>query len=230
MCRQCYLTKIRLERAIAIYRRIIPWAANDEFVVTWHPFSLDPALPEDGIDTTIHLEKKFGRDRVAFATALLGLVGEGEGVNFTLAGKIGPTRDAHRLIRLAKSKSPDVENSLVTELFKAHFEDGRDITSREMLVDAGEKAGLYEVEVEKWLETGRGGDDVDREFKEAVRKGITTVPDITINDSFKLSGVQDTRTFLEVFLRVKQSAEHEISQKVSNNSWIGEDHTEINLA
>lgn len=152
-----------------------------------------------------HLENKFGQERVAFATAMLGLVGEGEGVNFTLAGKIGPTRDAHRLIQLAKCKSPDVENSLVTELFRAHFEDGCDITSQDMLVRAGEKAGLYRAESLTWLETGKGGEDVDRSIMEAVLRGVKTVPDITINKNYKLSGVQDTRTFLEVFLRIKSS-------------------------
>ncbi|KAM7186986.1 Thioredoxin-like fold, partial [Naviculisporaceae sp. PSN 640] len=205
ICPWCYVTKLRLERAVAIYKRVIPWAADDQFIITWHPFTLDPTLPEEGVDTTVQLEKRFGHDRVAFATALLSLAGEGEGVNFTLEGKIGPTRDAHRLIRLARSKSSDIENNLVTELFKAHFEDGYDITSREMLITACEKAGLYTMEVERWLASGKGGDDVDREVKEAVRRGITAVPDITINNTYKLSGVQDTRTFLEVFLRVKKS-------------------------
>lgn len=213
---------MRLERAIAIYKRVMPWASNDKFIVTWHPFTLDPTLPDEGVDTTVQLEKRFGHDRVVFATALLGLAGEGEGVNFTLDGKIGPTRDAHRLIRLARSKSSDIENKLVTELFKAHFEDGRDITSREMLINAGEKAGLYDLEVEKWLAAGRGGDDVDREVKEAVRRGVTAVPDITINNTYKLSGVQDTRTFLEVFLRVKKSSDSERGQKLGGNSMMGD--------
>jgi len=203
---QCYLTKMRLERAIAIYKRVIPWAADDFFVITWHPFTLDPTLPEEGVDTKIHLEKKFGKERVAFATALLGVAGEGEGVNFTLAGKIGPTRNAHRLIQLAKTKDePDIENKLVTELFKAHFEDGHDITSDEMLVSAGEKAGLYGNEIRQWLDTGGGGEEVDRGFNDAVVRGIRAVPDIVINEDYKLAGVQDTITFLEIFLRVKKS-------------------------
>lgn len=71
---QCYLTKVRLERAIAIYKRVIPWAADDFFFITWHPFTLDSTLPQEGVDTKIHLERKFGKDRVAFATALLGVV------------------------------------------------------------------------------------------------------------------------------------------------------------
>ncbi|KAM7204630.1 Thioredoxin-like fold [Rhypophila sp. PSN 637] len=225
ICPWCYLTKIRLDRAIEIYKRVMPWAADDEFVIAWHPFSLDPTLPKDGVDPTMHLEKRFGHERVAFATALLGVVGQGEGINFTLAGKIGPTRDAHRLIQLAKSKSSDMENRLVTELFKAHFEDGRDITSREMLVSAAERAGLHGYEAESWLKTDKGGDIVDREFRQAALKGIRNVPDINIDNSYKLSGIQDTRTFLEVFLRVKKASEWKSIPQPGGASWMGKEVT-----
>lgn len=135
------------------------------------------------------------------------MAGEGEGITLTLEGKIGPTRDVHRLIQLAKTKgTPGTENKLVTEIFKAHFEDGHDITSDEMLVSAGEKAGLFGAEIHEWLKTGGGGEEVDRRVNDATLRGIRAVPDIVINEDHKLVGVQDTTTFLEVFLRVKKSS------------------------
>jgi predicted DsbA family dithiol-disulfide isomerase len=45
---------------------------------------------------------------------------------------------------------------VVEELFKAYFEDERDITSHGVLREAGVKAGLDEAEVREWLGSDKG--------------------------------------------------------------------------
>jgi predicted DsbA family dithiol-disulfide isomerase len=139
-------------------------------------------------------------------SARLQSLGAAEGINFTMKGKLGNTRDAHRLIQLAKTKSPELENRVISELFKSYFEEGGDITSLDMLAAAGEKAGLDRCETRNWLEEGKGGEAVDREVEEAYRKGISGVPNFTINDRYGLSGAQEPETFLAEFLRAKESA------------------------
>ena len=47
---------------------------------------------------------------------------------------------------------------------------------------------------------------MDRGFHDAIARGIRAVPDIVVNETHKLAGVQDTITFLEIFLRIKKSA------------------------
>jgi predicted DsbA family dithiol-disulfide isomerase len=203
---KCYVGKKRLERAIEAYRKNVPGGANDTFTVTWHPFYLDPTLPKTGIDRSVHLAKKFGPERAAMATAHLKTLGEAEGINFSLQGKIGNTRDAHRLVQLAKIKSNETENRVISTLFKSHFEEDADITSQEALVAAGEKVGLDRAEVEDWLSQGKGGEQVDREVQEAYADGIHGVPNFTINGRYQVQGAQDVETFLDVFARVKKSA------------------------
>jgi len=44
------------------------------------------------------------------------------GQNFKFGGKTGNTRDSHRLIQLAKTKSPQLQTRVVEELFAAYFE------------------------------------------------------------------------------------------------------------
>jgi predicted DsbA family dithiol-disulfide isomerase len=143
---------------------------------------------------------------MAMATARLKTLGEAEGIKFSLQGKIGNTRDAHRLVQLAKIKSNETENRMISALFKSHFEEDADITSQEALAAAGEQAGLDRAEVEDWLSQGKGGEQVDREVEEAYRDGIHGVPNFTINGRYQVQGAQDVQTFLEVFARVKKSS------------------------
>ncbi|KAK4100395.1 thioredoxin-like protein [Parathielavia hyrcaniae] len=176
ICPWCYVGKKRLERAIETYKRDVPGGANDVFTITWHPFYLDPSLPKTGIDRSVYLAKRYGSERMAIATAHLKTLGEAEGIKFSLQGKIGNTRDAHRLVQLAKTKSNETENRVISALFKTHHEEDADITSQEALVAAGVKGGLDREEVEEWLSQGKGGEEVDREVEEAYRKGIHGVP------------------------------------------------------
>lgn len=43
------------------------------------------------------------------------------------------------------------------------------------------KAGLEENEVKEWLETGKGGPQVDKEVQDAVEQSISGVPHFEIN-------------------------------------------------
>lgn len=203
---KCYVGKKRLERAIETYKKDIPGGANDTFTITWHPFYLDPTLPKVGIDRNVHLAKRFSPERLAMVNAHLKKVGEDEGIRFSLQGKIGNTRDSHRLVQLAKTKSNEAENRLISTLFKSHFEEDADITSSDVLAAIGEKAGLDRAEVTDWLSQGRGGEEVDGEVEEAYSKGVHGVPNFTINGRYQVDGAQDVQKFLEVFARAKKSS------------------------
>ncbi|KAK3486681.1 DSBA-like thioredoxin domain-containing protein [Neurospora hispaniola] len=217
ICPWCYVGKARLERAIKLYKDVIPGGANDTFTVTWHPFYLDPSLPKTGgIDPKAYLGKKLGSpERLAMVHARLKAIGEGEGIKFSLNGRIGNTRNAHRLIQLAKTKSNEIENKTAAALFQLHHEEDGHVSSNDMLIAAGKRAGLDGAEVESWLASDRGGEEVDREVAEAQRKGIHGVPNFTINGRSELSGAQDPETFVQEFLRVK-AATSDVSERPSD--------------
>ena len=147
-------------------------------------------------------------------------LGAREGINFSIQGKIGNTRDGHRLVQLAKTKSNEVENATVTELFKSYFERDGDVTSREDIIDAGLRAGLGDkAEIEKWLDEGAGGEEVDREVQDAYRRGIHGVPNFLINGKYQIDGAQEAETFLQSLLRIKKAeapaAKDSLSEGVS---------------
>ena len=134
----------------------------------------------------------------------LNAVGKDVGINFKFGGKTGNTRDSHRLIQLGKTKSPDVQTRVVEELFKSYFENEEDITSHEVLEAAGVKAGLDREEVKAWLESDKGGRQVDKEVREAQMKDITGVPNFTLQGMYEIGGAQDPDAFVKVFEKIKE--------------------------
>ena len=134
----------------------------------------------------------------------LAQLGKSDGIDFKFGGKTGNTRDSHRLIQLGKAKSPAVQTRVVEELFAAYFENERDITSHDVLVDAGVKAGLNATEVKEWLDSGRGGPEVDKEVQEAHEQSISGVPNFTIQDQFEIGGAQEPAAFMQLFERIKK--------------------------
>ena len=130
-------------------------------------------------------------------------VGKDVGINFMFGGKTGNTRDSHRLIQLGKTKGPDVQTRVVEELFRSYFENEEDITSRAVLQAAGVKAGLPEEEVRAWLESEKGGREVDREVRAAQMKDISGVPNFTLQGKYEIGGAQDADAFVKVFERIK---------------------------
>ena len=134
----------------------------------------------------------------------LAQLGKSDGIDFKFGGKTGNTRDSHRLIQLGKVKSPAVQTRVVEELFAAYFENEKDITSHDVLVDAGVKAGLNAAEVKEWLGSGKGGPEVDKEVQEAYEQSISGVPNFTIQDQFEIGGAQEPAAFVQLFEKIKK--------------------------
>ena len=131
-------------------------------------------------------------------------VGKDAGINFSFGGKTGNTRDSHRLVELGKTKGPSVQTRVVEELFKSYFEKEGDITSHDVLRDAGVRAGLEEAEVRNWLESDKGGEEVDKDVAEAQARGVSGVPNFVLQGKYEIGGAQDADAFVKVFERVKE--------------------------
>lgn len=152
------------------------------------------------------MAQKFGADKLPLMTERMRMMGQSEGICFSFQGKIGNTRDAHRLSQLAKTKGPDVQSKLMAALMHSYFEEKGDVTSHDTLLDAAEKAGLDRAEAKTWLDEGKGGDEVDKAVEWAYAKGIQGVPHFIINDRYEIGGAQDVEAFLGEFVRAKSAA------------------------
>ncbi|KAH9993465.1 DSBA oxidoreductase [Xylariaceae sp. FL0662B] len=203
ICPWCYVGKKRLDKAIELYKKVYPGGKDDTFSITWAPFYLDPTLPKVGVPVNEHYLQKFGPERVQAIKQRLATVGAEQGINFRFEGKMGNTRDSHRLIRLGKTKGEDVQNRVVAELFKEYFEGTGDITSHDTMIAAAGRAGLDKDEAKDWLETDKGGKEVDAEVEQAYAKNIHGVPHFTIQGQYEVDGAQDAQAFLDAFAKAK---------------------------
>jgi len=203
VCPWCYVGKKKLERGISLYKAAHP-TSNDTFSTTWCPFYLNPHAPKKGIDKREFYKSKFGDEKAEMIFKRLASVGEEVGIDFSFGGKTGNTRDSHRLIQMGKAKGPEVQTRVVQELFVSYFEREGDITSHDVLREAGVKAGLSEEEVSDWLQSGQGGNEVDKEVMEAQERAVSGVPNFVLQGKYEIGGAQDAEAFVKVFERVKE--------------------------
>ncbi|NLS06730.1 DsbA family oxidoreductase [Rhizobium sp. P32RR-XVIII] len=187
VCPWCYLGKARLELAIA--------EVQDEIGVdiNWRPYRLNPDYPLEGVDQKTMLEQKLGgAERVAQAHKTLTDLGREVGINFDFqAIKIGPnTLDAHRLIQWAMIEDRDKADSVVTALFKANFEEGRNVGDHAVLLDIAEKAGLDRAVIASLLASDADRDLVIAEIDAAQKMGVNGVPFFIFDQQYAVSGAQ----------------------------------------
>lgn len=173
--------------------------------MSWFPFYLDASSPKVGVPLRERMAAKFGADAVPRMHERLGAVGREVGIDFKFESRVGNTRDSHRVIQLGKTKGSEVENKVVLELFRTYFENNGDITSWDDLVAAAERAGLDKGEVKEWLESGKGGPEVDTEVRNAQARDIHGVPHFTVQDRYEIGGAQGPDEFLEVFDKIKRA-------------------------
>ncbi|KAI9711346.1 MAG: hypothetical protein M1812_007195 [Candelaria pacifica] len=204
VCPWCYVGKQRLEKGIAAYKEAHP-DSKDTFSTTWLPFYLNPTASTESVDKRAYYKSKFGEGRTEQIFARLSEVGRADGIKFQFGGRTGNTRDSHRLIQLGKSKSPEVQTRVVEELFKSYFENEQDITSHQVLLEAGVKAGLDEAEVNEWLDSDKGGRQVDKEVREAQLSDIHGVPNFTIQGNYEIGGAQEPAAFVQIFEQIRAS-------------------------
>ncbi|KAK5008241.1 hypothetical protein LTR28_004251 [Elasticomyces elasticus] len=199
VCPWCYVGKKRLERAIAQRQSTHP---EDAFSTTWSPFYLNPDAPTTAVDKRAYYASKYGAARAKMMHAHMAALGKKEGIEFSFGGRIGNTRASHRLIQLGKTKGERAQTRVVEELFASYFEKEEDITRRDVLAAAGARAGLDEREVADWLDSGKGGDQVDRDVAHAQKHLVTGVPSFTIQGCYHVHGAEEPAAFLRIFQQI----------------------------
>jgi predicted DsbA family dithiol-disulfide isomerase len=164
ICPWCYIGKRRLEKAITAFED------QQEIRVRSLPYQLNPTMPKEGISRKEYRIRKFGSwERSLELDAKMVAVGQTEGIHFAfdLIEWTPNTVDAHRLIWLADQQG--CQNTVVEALFRAYFTDGRDIASRQTLIDVVAEAGLHRQRAEAVL-NGEEGMEAIKEAEEISRR------------------------------------------------------------
>jgi predicted DsbA family dithiol-disulfide isomerase len=187
VCPWCYLGKARLELAIA--------EVQDEIGVdvNWRPYRLNPDIPPEGVDQKAYLEAKLGsKEAVAKAHEMLTQLGAEVGIHYDFdAIKIGPnTLDAHRLLHWAGVEGREIQDRVATALFKANFEESRNIGDHVVLAEIAAESGMDRKVVESLLATDADKDNVLGEIDAAQQMGVNGVPFFIVDGQYAVSGAQ----------------------------------------
>jgi predicted DsbA family dithiol-disulfide isomerase len=198
ICPWCYIGKRRMEEAL----RQLP--ADTQVSRSWHPFQLNPEMPQEGLNRKIYRSKKFGSwEKSQAMDAQVTAAGETVGIEFRydLQTHTPNTFDSHRLVWLARGSG--VQDAVVEALFRAYFCEGANFSNQTKLIEIGTSAGMDATELKRFFASEEGASAMREEEQRARMLGISGVPLYVINEAVSFSGAQPAETFLDALRRTK---------------------------
>lgn len=177
ICPWCYIGRRRLEKALAEV------AGELDVEVRWLPFQLNPDMPADGMPRADYRRAKFGSvERGRELDARVAAEGAKEGIAFAFdrMQRTPNTSRAHQLIELAQKEGR--AQLVVDALFRAYFEDARDIGDEAVLAEIAAACGVAQWPAAADAPHVQGLEEEVREL------GIQAVPTFILDRKLGVSG------------------------------------------
>ncbi|HZQ73243.1 MAG TPA: DsbA family oxidoreductase [Burkholderiales bacterium] len=189
ICPWCYIGKRRLEKAL-------PLLGEVEVKIRWLPFQLNPDMPEAGVARAEYRKAKFGSlEKAKSLDARVAAEGAGEGIAFAFErmARTPNTVRAHQLIEAAQKQGKG--NAVVDALFRAYFEEARDVGDAGVLQDIAERCGVRD-----WPQAADPRSVASLE--ESMRGlGISAVPTFIFDRKTGVSGAYPPESLAQVMRR-----------------------------
>jgi len=182
-------------------------AAKVSLEVDWQPFFLNHNTPAEGEDLMEHLKAKYGPGVVAQFDRPgnpLDKAASKVGITFNKNRRIIRTADSHRLVEWCKATAPQRQDGLIEALFKAYFEDGKDLSQRAELVACADASGLDGAAAGALIDSQEYVREVETKARSWSRRGVSGVPFFVIypasgsGDPVTFSGAQPSAVIAEV--------------------------------
>lgn len=176
ICPWCYIGKKRLETAFSMRPEL-------QSNYRWRGFLLNPSMPEQGMDRTAYLTKKFGHAAAA-VYGRIAIAGLEAGIEFQFSKitRTPDTRPIHKLLIAAQAHA----DALSEEFYQAYFLYGQDISDTGLQAELCQKVGLDIETLESQAEYSEN--QLNRDLEEGQQQGIEGVPLIIFNQRFALAG------------------------------------------
>ena len=200
ICPWCYIGKANLDRALAS-------RPEHPFEIEWHPFQLNPDMPDTGMDRRDYLETKFGgKDNAIKVYSQIADAAETAGLKIDFGAiKTTPnTVDAHRLIHWAGLEGR--QTAAVSRLFKAYFEDGQNIGDQDCLLNIAEGIGMDRAMTQRLFEGDADKDGIRARDANAREKGVTGVPAFVVANQYMVPGAQQPEMWHKVLDELEQQS------------------------
>ena len=201
VCPWCYIGQRRLAEALA---RLPDDDAARRAPIRWHPFQLNPDLPQGGVPRKAYLEDKFGGpERAAQIYARVSAAGKMVDIPFAFdrIERQPNTRDAHRLISWVQAQGD--ASDLVERLFHAYFLEGRAIGDHAVLAAIAGEAGLDSAAARILLDSDAGVEAIAVMDGRAREIGVQGVPFFIFNQHIAVSGAQEPDVLLDAIAQAR---------------------------
>jgi len=182
VCPWCLIGLRRLEQALQAFPDV-------EASITFHPFLLDPATPDEGEDLRERLQRKYGvQPQVMFARVEAAARESGVPLDFTKVTRSVATVRAHTLLRHAVDRG--TQRALKNALLEAYFIEGRDVGAVAVLVDIAAAHGFAPDEARALVSDEAELRETRAEAASVAEQGVNGVPFFVIGKRFAFSGAQ----------------------------------------
>ncbi len=172
---------------------------QEEFDVEFDPFAYDlkPGLPPEGLPR----ERVYaGRVYPPGYVDNMREIARQSGIEMKRPAIIPNTRKAHEATEYARDggRLPEFHRAV----FKAYWEDERNIGDTEVLADVASSCGLNGAALQEALVDGRYTDRVREQMEWGRAAGVTGVPTVIFNGKFAVVGAQDYEVFADIARRI----------------------------
>ena len=179
-CPYSYIGYVRLKKAISELELDID--------LEMKAYELEHELDENTITPMInHYARKYGIPEFEAKDMLKEIddIGQKEGLNFDYSNaKITPSKDAHRLLKLAMSKNnPSLVDGIIEKTYNAFLCENKTLSDKKVLIEIGTSQGLDEREINKMLDTNQYAVEVQIDEEDAKLNGVQAVPCYFVEDS-----------------------------------------------
>jgi predicted DsbA family dithiol-disulfide isomerase len=206
MCPWCAVGYTQFAKAVAALEGEL------EVDVRWMPFELNPDLPPEGKDQAKHLAEVYGRtpEQVAGMRAQMQATAARAGIPMDYIGEgeeppamMWNTFEAHKLLRWALAdQGAEAQTRLKVALLKAHFQQRRNVSDREVLLDIAAAEGFDRAKAAEALADDALATATRIEEERGRRAGINSVPSFVVNGQYLIQGAREPDDYANMLRQV----------------------------
>ena len=195
ICPWCRIGKMNLSSALTQWKK-------EDVTINYRAFFLNESAPAEGYDFKSYLlTKSSGAVPLQYFFDGPRKYGEEAGLkfNFEQISRVPNTCLSHQLIALTPVTQKE---HIIDKIYKAYFEECKDISKIDILCDIATTCGLEESNIREQLLRDEKRSEVLKEVKYAKELGITGVPFFIFDHRYAISGAQPVDAFLKIFDKI----------------------------
>ncbi len=198
MCPWCIIGYKRLEKALE------PLNSHVRATINFHPFIMNPNLPEGGQNLWENTSEKYGmsiEESYAGCDTFINMGKElGFIFNFQKDTRMYNTLKAHELLKWAEGFNKKSELKLA--MFRAYFTNNLMMDNDAVLAQIAQSVGLDQEQALDVIRSKRFSEKVLDEERYWRISGVKYVPSFVINQKYRISGAQDPDVLSETLLNI----------------------------